>query len=205
MLDRSEILAGLTLIANRAEGIAIFWHIALAALAAATLLGWQPSRRTLALGLSAPLSSVALCALYYGNPFNALMFGVSALAAGLLAYRSPAEPLSAASGWTRVLGGTLVVFAWFYPHFLEGPGVKYLYAAPLGVLPCPTLSAAIGITLLSNGLIGGSWSRLLASLGVFYAVFGVLRLGVTIDLMLLVGALGLFARTRQPRATALRV
>jgi len=205
MPDRSEILAGLSLIANRAEVVAIFWHAALAVLGAATLLGRPPSRRLLTLGLSAPLASVALCALYYGNPFNAGVFGVSTLAAALLALRAATGPLSAASGWTQVLGGTLVVFGWIYPHFLQGPALKYLYAAPLGVIPCPTLSAVIGITLLGNGLVAGSWSRLLASLGALYAVFGALRLGVTIDLVLLAGAFGLFAQARQPRATALKV
>ncbi|HET8938159.1 MAG TPA: hypothetical protein VFN67_32170 [Polyangiales bacterium] len=205
MPDRSEILTRLTLIANRAEVIAISWHVALAVLGAAALLGWRPSRRMLTLGLSVPLGSVALCALYYGNPFNAGVFGVSALAAALLAIRAPTGPLSAASGWTRVLGGTLVAFGWIYPHFLQGSEFKYLYAAPLGVIPCPTLSAVIGITLLGNGLGAGTWSRLLAALGAFYAVFGALRLGVTIDLVLLLGALGLFVQTRQPRATALRV
>ena len=200
MPGRSEILAGLTLIANRAEVIAIFWHIALAALGTAVFLGRGPSRRVLAVGLSAPLASVALCALYFGNPFNAGMFGVSAIAAAVLAQRASVSPLPAASGWTRVLGGLLVVFGWVYPHFLQGSALKYLYAAPLGVIPCPTLSAVIGIALLGNGLINGAWSRLLASLGVFYAVFGALRLGVTIDLVLLAGALGLFAQARYPAA-----
>lgn len=201
MPDRSEILAGLTLIANRAELLAIFWHLALGALGVAVLVGSQPSRRALTLGLSAPLASVAGCALYYANPFNGLVFGLSALATAWLAYRAPAAPLSAATGWTRVLGALLVVFGWTYPHFLEGPGLRYLYAAPLGVIPCPTLSAVIGITLLGNGLVGGAWSRLLACVGGFYAVFGALRLGVTIDLVLLAGAVGLVAQSRHTAPT----
>lgn len=202
MPSRTEILAGLTLIANRTEELAVFWHIALAALGAALLFGWRPSRRALALGLSAPLASVAACALYFGNPFNGVTFAATALAGAVLAYRSPSAPLVVASSWPRALGALLVSFGWMYPHFLEGPGVKYLYAAPLGVIPCPTLSAAIGIALLGNGLVGGAWSRLLAAVGAFYAVFGAARLGVVIDLILLAGALGLFAQTWRARLVA---
>jgi hypothetical protein len=198
--DQTEILAGLTLIANRAVLAAILWHVALAALGCALLLGWRPSQRMLALGLSAPLASVSLCAWYYGNPFNALTFGAGTIGATVLAYRSPPLPLVAATDAARAVGALLLAFGWTYPHFLESPAIRYLYAAPLGIIPCPTLSVVIGIALLGNGLVGGAWRLLLAAFGVFYAVFGAVRLGVTIDLVLLAGALGLLAQTRHARA-----
>ncbi|MBK8697892.1 MAG: hypothetical protein IPN17_38005 [Deltaproteobacteria bacterium] len=48
----------------------------------------------------------------------------------------------------------------------------------------------IGVALLCGGL-GRSWARLLSVAGAFYALFGVLRLGVRIDLALLAGAIAL--------------
>lgn len=196
MPDRSEILAGLTNIANSMRGLAVTWHIALAALGLAMFFGLRLSRRALALLLSAPLASVAACAAYFGNPFNALVLGATATLAAVLAYRSGSRaPLSAAGGWPRILGLLLVAFGWLYPHFLEGPSFQYLYAAPLGTIPCPTLSVVIGVALLGGGLVGGAWSLLLATVGSFYAIFGAARLGVTIDWVLLAGALGLYAQT----------
>jgi hypothetical protein len=202
MPDRESILLGLSLIANRASAVAIFWHAVLAALAAAMWLGLRPSGRALALGVSAALGSVALCALLFANPFNALLLGASALTLALLAVRAQDNGAPAmGTRWTRVLGALLLAFGWVYPHFLEGPSLAYLYAAPLGTLPCPTLSASVGMALLGSGLVGRAWSRLLAGVAAFYGLFGALRLGVTIDLVLLAGAVGVFAQSVQARHT----
>lgn len=57
-------------------------------------------------------------------------------------------------------------------------------------IPYPTLFLVIGVALLCGGL-GRSWARLLSVAGAFYALFGVLRLGVRIDLALLAGAIAL--------------
>ena len=84
----------------------------------------------------------------------------------------------------------LVAFGWGYPHFLETDRwMTYAYAAPLGVLPCPTLSAVIGATLIF-GLLGSvTWSITLAAFGLVYGVIGVFVLGVQLDYALLAGAL----------------
>ncbi len=75
-------------------------------------------------------------------------------------------------------------------HFLNTTSfLPYLYAAPVGLVPCPTLSITIGAALILGGLESRGWSLVLAGMGIFYAVFGALRLGVTIDFTLLVGAL----------------
>lgn len=199
MPDRDTILLGLSLIANRMSAVAVLWHVVLAALGLALWLGVRPSGRALALGVSAVLASVTLCALLFANPFNALVLGASALALAAVATRASNGAPPAAAPWTRTLGALLLLFGWIYPHFLEGSRLAYLYAAPLGTLPCPTLSASVGVALLGSGLAGRAWSRLLAAVAAFYGLFGALRLGVTIDLVLLAGALGLFVQSLQPR------
>jgi hypothetical protein len=52
----------------------------------------------------------------------------------------------------------------------------------------------VGVALLGGGLVGGGWRILLIALGTLYGLFGVLRLGVFIDLLLLAGALALAAQ-----------
>jgi hypothetical protein len=58
----------------------------------------------------------------------------------------------------------------------------------------------IGVALVVDGLGSRAWALLLAGAGLFYGVFGVARLGVTLDVGLIVGAVGLLARGVKLRA-----
>ena len=53
---------------------------------------------------------------------------------------------------------------------------------------CPTLSIVIGLALITGGLDSRLWTSILTAAGLFYGLFGALRLGVTIDFVLLLGA-----------------
>jgi hypothetical protein len=122
------------------------------------------------------------------------MFALVALVLIGLGASLPSDAASAGPAWVTVLGALTVAFGWVYPHFLEGAAPwTYLYAAPFGLVPCPTLSGVIGFALLAGGLRARGWSLVLAIAGVFYALFGSLRLGVYLDIALLIGALALGA------------
>jgi hypothetical protein len=88
--------------------------------------------------------------------------------------------------------------AWFYPHFLSGPAWQYLYAAPLGLLPCPTLAYLLGASLLTNSFGSKTWAILLGSLGLLYGVIGVFVLRVALDWFLVAGGAVLVARAAAP-------
>ena len=90
-----------------------------------------------------------------------------------------------------MLGAGLVVFGWAYPHFLHAPAWAFLYAAPFGLIPCPTLSVVSGCSLAFAGFRSRAWSVAVGSLCAFYGAFGAFRMGVVIDLVLLAGALAL--------------
>jgi hypothetical protein len=91
----------------------------------------------------------------------------------------------------------LIAFGWGYPHFLETDRwMMYAYGAPLGVLPCPTLSAVIGATLILGLLGSAMWSITLATTGLVYGAVGVFVLGVQLDYALLAGALVLVGALR---------
>jgi hypothetical protein len=171
---------------------AIAWHVLVGICALAIWRGWRPTRRMAGLFLSAPLASVGIHAWAFDSPFNAIVFGVGAVALAILALCGPCEPVASGEPWAVRWGAGLVTFAWIYPHFLDGGStMQYLYAAPIGTIPCPSLALVAGAALIGDGLIGGAWTRLLASMVTFYAVFGVLRLGVALDIVLLAGAVGL--------------
>jgi len=201
MPGSTEILAGLTAIANRAIGAAAAWHIVVAIALVALAIGWRPSERVARTLVVIPLVSVAGFALAFGNPFNGFIFVAGSITLVALASVGDRRAVQRGSWWASWAGVAMIAFGWVYPHFLEGHPTSYLFAAPLGLVPCPSLSAAIGFALVGNGLGARAWSITLSALGVFYGLFGVLRLGVFIDVGLVGGATVLFATAIRSQAS----
>ncbi len=189
MPSPNDILAGLASIARENTAWALAWHIAAAAFFCAWFAGLRPGRRSLALALSLPLFSVSFMAWEYGNPFNGGVFLGAGLALSALALRTPRGRAAAGPPALRLAGGAMIVFGLLYPHFLPaGTGWSYAYRAPTGLIPCPTLSLAVGIALFCGGLGSRAWGATLAGLGLFYGLFGTFRLRVGLDIGLLAGA-----------------
>ena len=185
-----EITAGLEAIANEWRAAAILWHLAVAAALLAVVAGWRPTRAVAGALLALPLASVSAFAWVFGNPFNGVVFAAGAFALAAIARRLPGRAPRIGPPWLVAIGVVLAAFGWGYPHFLRtGSRAAYLYAAPLGLIPCPTLSLVTGIALVVRGLDSRAWSLVLAATGLFYGLVGWLRLGVSIDVVLLVGAL----------------
>jgi len=193
MPSAADILRGLSVIANQGTGVAVAWHVLVAVALVALARGWRPSERAARLLIGMPLASVAAIAIAFDNPFNGLVFAVSAVVMTALAIIGGRRTVSLASHWTAGIGVALIAFGWVYPHFLEGPAIAYLYASPVGLVPCPTLALVIGFALLGNGLGSRVWGVALAAVGLFYGLFGVLRLAVFLDLALVGGAMALIA------------
>ena len=183
------ILSGAASIANGWRTLAIGWHALLGTFVLAVLVGWRPSNRIAGYLFTAPLLSVSALAWASGNPFNGAMFAALALFLIGIATRLSKEPVDVASSPLLLLGALLVAFGWTYPHFLTADHwTAYTYAAPFGLLPCPTLSAVIGLTLVLGMLRSKLWSMTLAAAGFAYGAIGVFTLGVTLDYGLVAGA-----------------
>jgi gluconolactonase len=194
-----HVLAGLKEIANTWQPLAVLWHVYVAVVVLLLLAGRRPSRRILGVLIALPLVSVSVLAGVSGNPFNALAFGLVGIAVLILSLGFSRHPVELSPQWAWMSGAVLVAFGWVYPHFLEtSSSLMYLLAAPTGLIPCPTVSAVIGIALILNGLGSRALSLTLGVTGMFYGVVGVSRLGVAIDwflvggsvLMLLYAAIG---------------
>jgi hypothetical protein len=185
-----DILVGLTSIANGWRSVAIAWHLALAVSVLAVLAGWRPSARVAGYLLASPFLSVMAAAIVTGNTFNGTAFAALFLILVFVVSRLSREPVRFGSPGGVIAGALLVAFGWGYPHFLETDGwTAYAYAAPLGLLPCPTLSAVMGITLVFGQLGSRAWAFTLATAGLVYGAIGTFVLGVILDYGLLVGAL----------------
>jgi hypothetical protein len=202
MPTSEEILNGLQTIANQWQGLAVLWHLYFAVLAIGLIVGGRPAKRLAGILLALPLFSVSVLAWVAANPVNGTLFALAGIALVIIALRLPDERIQIAPAWVVGAGLLLFLFGWVYPHFLETDSfMPYLYAAPTGLIPCPTLSILIGLSLMVEGLDSRAWSLALGAAGLFYGLFGALRLGVTIDLVLVIGALLIILIGLMPKLT----
>lgn len=186
------ILNHLTIAANEAVAVAIFWHIVSAAAIVAQIIGWRPSARLAGALLAVPIASAAAVAFVFKNPFNGTILGALAMALISLASRFRLGGVVRGSTWASFAGVLMIAFGLFYPHFLVARSpLTYLYAAPTGLIPCPTLAVVIGFALLAGCSQMRAWSLTLAGAGLFYGLFGVAHLGVFLDMPLIGGSVAL--------------
>jgi hypothetical protein len=204
MPSSSEILDGLTTVALEWRPVAIGWHGALAMFGAAIVLGWRPSKRLAGFLLLSPFMSVSALAWVSGNPFNGVTLVALATALAAIARRLPVGSVQIGSGRHVGVGAVLVAFGWVYPHFVDVSWTSYAVAAPLGLIPCPSLSAVVGLTLIFDLLRSRPWSLTLATFGIVYGVIGALALGVRIDFVLLAGSVVLGFEASRADALGLR-
>jgi hypothetical protein len=188
--NASEIIAGLRAVANDNLTTAMGWHALFAGVIAALLLGWRPSRKTVFLLLSGLPASVSAFAFQYGNPFNGMAFALLTAVLWFNGTGADAVLQRRRTPTATAIGSGLIAFGWLYPHFLESqPMFMYAFAAPTGLIPCPTLALLTGVTVLLQSGMSRNWSIVLGIFGLFYGAFGALRLGVWLDVGLLGGAL----------------
>ncbi len=185
MPSAEQILFQLGEIANNWKALALLFHVYFGIIAAALLLGVRPSTRSAGRLLALPFVSVSAVAWVEGNPFNGAVFAVLWILLVIVSGRLPKGRVRTAPAGLAVPGIALFLFGWVYPHFLESvPGWAYLYRAPTGLIPCPTLAIVIGLTLVFDGLGSRTWVSILGLAGLLYGTIGVLRLGVTMDAVL---------------------
>jgi hypothetical protein len=195
MIKSEEIIAGLQAIVNNNGLVATLWHIAIYGLIISLMLNWNPSNKLMVILFCFPVVSVSFLAWLSGNPFNGTLFAVLAVLIIIFGLKASPQPITLSQITFLVIGILMIIFALSYPHFLESDSfIKYLYASPAGLIPCPTLSLLIGFALIYNGLGSNALTISLVIYGLFYGLFGVFRLGVTLDIGLIIGAISLLIK-----------
>jgi hypothetical protein len=194
MPSANEILTGLAETVNHWRWLSVIWHFVLFALVLAFLAGWRPSTRLIEWIAILPLLSVSALSWASNNPFNGIIFAALAVALAGATTQMPGGAVQFERSWPAVAGAALLVFGWTYPHFVSTRSwTEYAYAAPFGLIPCPTLSVVIGFTLIIRNLSTANWSLPLIAAGALYGLVGVFALRVPLDVGLLSGALLLAA------------
>ena len=184
------LLAQLSNMAHALAPLALAWHILAIGIVLAISAGWRPSQHYGVMLLSFPALSVAFCSLAFGNPVNGISFGTLGVSLAMIGGARNYRAIESHTRWTRGLGAGLILFALAYPHFAAGVPVLY---SPIGILPCPTLALLAGFALLADGFDTPAVPALLTAWCAFYALFGIAKLGVWIDIGLFAGAGGMAA------------
>ena len=187
-MTSDAILAAAAAIAAEWRWLAIVWHAIFALVLVATVAFQIRDRRGLALAAALPFTTVAALAWWSGNPFNGTVFTVFAIVLVAIAARLPPSPIAIGAPWAVWTGACCCAFAWSYPHFLSGTWTQYFYAAPLGLLPCPTLALSVGLSLITQSFGSTRWTIIAFAAALTYGVIGVFGLGVVIDWALIAGA-----------------
>ena len=195
------ILDSAAAIANDWRWLAIAWH---AVFIAAVIGTWwrRPITRTVATLMIAPVISVSALAWWSGNPFTGTLFAGLAVLMAFVARRLQSTPMVAGPSADAAAGVVLATFGLVYPHFLRAESwVEYVYAAPFGLVPCPTLIVLVGVSLLAGSFGSRPWAAVVAGASLIYGVIGVAVLGVWIDVVLIAGGMVLAGRLWRIRTT----
>jgi hypothetical protein len=195
MIKSEDIIAGLQSIVDEYSIFALVWHLFFYLLITALILNWAPSNKLFGLLICLPLISVSIFAWFTGNPFNGTVFSIATILLIILGLKANGQPIHCSQLPFIIAGILMITFGLVYPHFINPDSIiKYLYGSPAGLIPCPTLSVIIGFLLLYNGFGSQPIMLTFIVLGLFYGIFGVLKLAVYLDFFLLAGTVTLLFR-----------
>jgi hypothetical protein len=188
----ARFLADLLNISDEATIVALAWHVVTFVAVLAIAFGWRPKQRSACYSLVLPLLSVAAVSIALGSLFWGIAFLLLSIGLTVFARSAPIDRATAGPEWSMVAGLVMIAFAWVYPHFLTSESaLTRLYAAPLGLVPSPTIALVIGFALLAGGFGARAWSAALGAAGVLFGLIGAIGFGVFSDLLLVAGALSL--------------
>jgi hypothetical protein len=205
MLTRNNILSSLQFLANEYVDLSIAWHVLVVFVLVLAIYNKKLSGK-LSYGICGFLFlSVSLMAAVVINPFNFVIF--LALAFVFLrksVFQSHSELYLRRQTFNEASAYILILSGLVYPHFLSGNVLLYLIAAPIGIIPCPTLLVTSGFMLLFS-ITHTKLHYVLIAVNVFYGVIGVFFLGVALDVMLILSAViqywHFYTKSVAPRAT----
>jgi hypothetical protein len=194
MPTSADILDSLLNITREWRPLAIVWHGAFALAAAVMFWRKRSPQRVVAVAIVQPLVSVSALAWWSGNPFNGTVFAFVAAALLIETRAFVNQSVRVTSRLAVAAGALLMAFGLAYPHFVAAESWwTYLYAAPFGLIPCPTIAVLAGASLMFGVFGSRAWALTLGVVALAYGGIGVLALGVTIDVVLVAGAMFLFA------------
>ena len=186
-MNAREILIYLHMVANNNLIINVTMHIvAIMALAAILIITKEDLKRVIFyITISILFLSVTINALFHGNPFHAVTFGILTLTSIIELYKNKSNIRMTNNGMNRAVGFLFIFIGLWYPEFVDKKILMLLLVSPVGIIPCPTLLTTLGLLTLmyqrGNRILCG----MISLMGMIYALIGVFVLKVYLDISLL--------------------
>lgn len=190
-MDAVSILEYLNMLANNNLAVNLVIHfIVLTGLISIFIIKREWLKRALFQATICVLFlSVTIHALMFGNPFHAFTFGLLGIVA-LVRLALNKEEVVRTSSIVQTFVALLFIFSGlWYPEFVDRNIASMLLYSPVGIIPCPTLLASIGLMTLVYSGTGRFQYGLTIFLGFVYGVIGTFVLRVYLDVTLLILAL----------------
>ncbi|MEN6351059.1 MAG: hypothetical protein ABFD08_16900 [Syntrophomonas sp.] len=187
-MNTPTILIYLEMVANSDLSINLAMHVTvLAALAAVLMIKGEWAKRYLFhFSIWMLFTSVTIRAITFGNPFHAVTFGVLGVLAFMHLVLNNMEIEPSGNKVQTAVALFFILIGLWYPEFVhKNLGAMLLYS-PMGVIPCPTLLATLGLMTL---VYRGSGKLLYGTtiiIGFVYGIIGTFVLGVYLDAALLI-------------------
>lgn len=129
--------------------------------------------------------SVVINAVVYGNPFHAVTFGILSVMELFVLVTSKNQINKPIKGVRTIISFSFIFIALWYPEFVKANLIEYFLVSPIGVVPCPTLIAALGILNLYYPKVSKLQFILTIFFGMIYGIIGTFKFGVYLDLSLI--------------------
>lgn len=186
-MDSTNILNYLTMVSNKSILLNLVMHfIVLLPLASVFFINNTKLKKVIFIGSIFVLYlSVSINALVFGNPFHLITFGILTVFTLIELFRGKMQIAQSQIRINTFIALVFILIGFWYPEFVKANVFQLLLLSPVGIVPCPTLLATLG--LLTLGYINVSKPLYIAAviMGAIYGIIGTFVLGVKLDAALL--------------------
>lgn len=189
----NTILNYLVMVSNNNLLVNLLMHlVVLTALGAVFLVKSEALKRCLFMScISILFMSVTIHGLVFGNIFHVITFGIMAVAALVQLFFNK-QAIKVANSSARIAITLLfILIGLWYPEFISKNMIQLLVISPVGIIPCPTLLATLGLMTLVYPSTGRVIYAITIFMGFVYGIIGTFVFKVYLDALLL--GLAIFA------------
>lgn len=187
-MDSEKILTYLSMISNKSIMLNLIMHIVvLAAVISVFVIKKEKVRKAIVnSSITILFLSVTINALIYGNPFHLIAFLTLSVFAGVELFTGKNKFKVPRMNINTIVSFALIAIGLWYPEFVNASKLQLLILSPVGIVPCPTLLAAIGILGLSFPQVNKPQYSITIAAGMVFGIIGTFAFKVYLDSALLI-------------------
>lgn len=187
-MDAEKILTYLSMVSNKSIVLNLAMHIVVFAAVISMFIAKNEKVRKIIINSSITILflSVTINALIYGNPFHLITFLTLSIFAGVEIFIEKNKFKVPRVNINTIVSFALIAIGLWYPEFVNASKLQLLFLSPVGIVPCPTLLAAIGLLSLSYPQVNKLQYSITIVVGMVFGIIGTFVFKVYLDAVLLI-------------------